>query len=114
MIRREVVFQPFEFGGQPGACFRTAARLRLALYIERDKVPRAQIIGIPAISNPDWAPVGIGSGSARLLEVPRLSIRKRHGLSEGTAGVRGAGDRGRHHGSIGIVLDAVEVGEVAV
>ncbi len=35
-------------------------------------------------------------------------------MGEGTAGVRVAGDRSRHHGSIGIVLDAVEVGEVAV
>src|ERR1700722_12289520 len=46
--------------------------------------------------------------------MPRLSIRKRHRLGEGTGGVRIVGDRSCHHGSIGIVLDAVEVGEVAV
>src|SRR5580698_5559027 len=113
MIRGEIVFQPFEFGSKPGA--RAAARLCLALYIERDKVPRAQIIGIPAISDPDWAPRRYCvSESARLLEVPRLSIRIRHGLSKGTRGVRVPGNRSRHHGSIGVVLDAVEVGEVAV
>src|SRR5580692_4850090 len=54
MIRGEIIFQPLEFGSKPGA--RAAARLRLALYIERDKMPRAQVIGIPAISDPDWAP----------------------------------------------------------
>src|SRR6202034_1338818 len=93
---------------------RAAAGLRLALYIERDKVPRAQIIGIPPISDADWAPAGSGSRAARLLEVLRLSIRMRRGLCEGTARVRGAGDRSRHHAPIGIVLDTVEVGEVAV
>src|ERR1700684_2012264 len=112
MIRGEIVFQPFEFGSKPGAC--AAARLCLALYIERDKVPRAQIKGVPAISDPDWAAGAVGSESARLREVPRLSIRIRHGLGEGPAGVRVAGDRSRDYGSIGIVLDAVEVGEVAV
>ena len=54
------------------------------------------------------------SKSAGLIEVSRLPIRIRHGLGEGTAGVRIVGDRSRHHGSIGIVLDAVEIGEVAV
>ena len=39
MIRLEILFQPFEFGGKPGACVRAAARLRRALYIERNKVP---------------------------------------------------------------------------
>lgn len=53
MICREIVFQPFEFGRKPGACVQTAAGLRLALYIERDNVPGAQIIGIPTISDAD-------------------------------------------------------------
>ena len=115
MIRRKIVFQPCEFGGKPGARVRAVARLCLALYIERDKVPRTQIVGIPAIADPDWAPRRFCvSESARLLEVPGLPIRIRHGLGEGTAGVRVVGDRSHHRGSIGIVLDAVEVGEVAV
>ena len=80
MIRLEILFQPCEFGGKPGARGRTAARLRLALYIERDKVPGAQIIGVPAISDSDWAVPPVRSDSTRLLEVPRLSIRPRNGL----------------------------------
>src|SRR5580692_1066694 len=60
MILREIFFQPFEFGGKPGgARGRTAARMCPALYIERDKMPPAQIIGVPAIA----------AGT----EVPRLS-----------------------------------------
>jgi len=34
MIRREIVFQPFEIGGKSGACGRAAARLCRAFYIE--------------------------------------------------------------------------------
>ena len=81
-IRREVVFQPGQFGGKPGAGVRAAARLRLALYIERDKVPRAEIVGVPAISDPDWVRRR-GSNSAGRLEVSRLSISPRYGLGVG-------------------------------
>ena len=85
MILLEILFQPFGFGGQPGAGGGTAgARLCLALDIERDQVPGAQIIGVPAFSDSDCAPRRYGgSDSARLLEVPRLSIRSRHGLGVG-------------------------------
>ena len=34
MILLEILFQPCEFGGKPGARGRAAARLRRALYIE--------------------------------------------------------------------------------
>ena len=136
MILLEILFQPCEFGGKPGARVRTAARLRLALYIERNKVPRAQIIGVPAISDSDWAvparPFMRGFESARRLEVPRLSIRPRHGLGDE---VRQAGslarlatgvaygarvrDRSRQRHTLtsvigGIDQEAVVVGEVAV
>src|SRR5580693_4095897 len=67
VVLLEILFQPFELGGEPCAAHvRTAARLCPALYIERDKVPRAQIVGVPAVP-----------GGA---EVPRLSILSRHGL----------------------------------
>src|SRR6202034_2984078 len=47
VILREIFLQPLEFGGKPGTRVRTAARLCLALYIERDDMPRAQVIGVP-------------------------------------------------------------------
>ena len=63
---------------------RTAAGLRLALDIERNKVPRAQIVGVPAISDPDRAPRrNVVPTSARLLEVPRLSIGRGMGWATG-------------------------------
>ena len=51
MILLEIIFQPCEFGGKPGAGALAAARLGRALYVERNKVPRAQIVGVPAISD---------------------------------------------------------------
>ena len=49
MIRGEIVFQPLQFGSNPGA--RATARLCLALDVERDKMPGTQIIRIPTICN---------------------------------------------------------------
>src|ERR1700733_5328018 len=113
MICLEILFQPLKFGSNPGTL--AAAWLSFALDIERDNVPRAQIVGIPAIADSDLATGRYGvAETARLLEVPCLSIRIGHRLGEGTSSVRVVGDRSRHYGSIGIVLDAVEVREVAI
>jgi hypothetical protein len=94
MIRGEIVFQPLEFGSKPGA--RAAARLCLALYVKRDKVPRAQIIGIPAISDSDWASRRYCvSKSARLLEVPRRSVAENKLMQEDASLLRSAGNIGK-------------------
>ena len=47
----EILLQPCKFGGKPGARGRTAARLRRALYVKRDKVPGAEIVRVPAFSD---------------------------------------------------------------
>ena len=51
VICLEILFQPLEFGSNPGT--GATARLGFALDIERDKVPGAEIIGVPAISDSD-------------------------------------------------------------
>src|ERR1700690_992377 len=75
VILLKILLQPREFGGKPRAIVRTAARLGIALDVERDQVPVAQIIGIPAIA--------VGT------EVPRLSVLSRYGLGEECLGARG-------------------------
>ena len=126
MILLEILFQPCEFGGKPGARVRTAARLCLALYIERDKVPRAQIIGIPAISDSDWAPAGTVVPSPPVCsKCPACPSDRGTGWGMGVVAARivAAAVDADGHGSgivvvgmvtIGIELEAVEVGEVAV
>ena len=119
VVLLEILFQPFEFGAKPGARVRAAARLRRALYVERNKVPRTQIIGIPAICH-----------SGLRLEMPRLSIRTRSGLGSGSSKARivarrsqrwraRVGDRSRQGLALIRVIgridqEAVEVGKVAV
>ena len=65
---------------KPGVRVQTAVparrvRLRIALDVERNKVPGAQIVGVPAIADS-----GSVQASVHQLEVPRLSIRPRNGL----------------------------------
>ena len=84
-------------------------------------MPGAQIVGVPAIS--DSAPI---HASVRpQFEVPRLSIRPRYGLGVGSGKARIVAcrrqswwarvrDRSRDRVPVGIDLEAVVVGKVAV
>ena len=69
MICLEILFQPCEFGGKPGASGRAAARLRRALNIERNQVPCAQVVRVPGSSgfNANVAPSSFSRSCFSLL-----------------------------------------------
>lgn len=69
MICLEILFQPCEFGGKPGASGRAAARLRRALNIERNQVPCAQVVRVPGSSgfNTNVAPSSFSRSCFSLL-----------------------------------------------
>ena len=98
VILLQVLFQPLRLGREPASGRAAAARLVGALDVQRDQVPRAQVIGVPAI--------------AGLPELARLAILLRGRLGDDGARRR-VGDRVVDLGSVRGVLDAVVVVEVA-
>jgi hypothetical protein len=98
MVAVEVLGQPLGLGGKPGAIGVAAAGLIGALGVERDEVPRAQVVGVPAVAG-----VAEGTGLA-------LGLRRR--LRDDVAGGR-VGHRLVDLGAVAGVLDAVVVVEVA-
>src|SRR5665213_8181 len=99
MVLLQVAGQPLRLAREPGAGRAAAARLEGALDVERDQVPIAEVVGVPAVA-----------GRA---EVAGLALRPRHRLREraGAAGGRAGETNGA---SVRVQLRAVVVVEVAI
>ena len=94
----EVLGQPLGLAREPGAGGAAAAGLVGALDVERDEVPGAEVVGVPAV--------------AGLAERSGLTLGLRRRLGDDVAGGR-VGDRVVDLGAVARVLDAVVVVEVA-
>ena len=99
-VEREILREPSRLAGEPRAGRAAAARLHGALDVQRDDVPAAEVVGVPAV--------------AVRADVAGLAVLARARLRECADARRVLREAVGHDAAVGVVLVAVVVVEVAV